>query len=235
MSIFGKLMSSGNGGSQWYVARDENRVYVRKVTVKKVFAGKNTKQTDNSQYAEDLSLRFFFVSEGSDMERELYVGGNFSRLKTAHGLGPINDFGTVFRVLDALKACGVTSDDLDEASGRLCFTISETPAEWDVDDWFRVIEDVVEQCLGKEILLLEYASRIKDGKLRTSRWDKIWRAEGDENKVKADAEAMIKSFQKGFAERGYPKNYHPELAAMDAASGGDGDGAVPEENTETPW
>lgn len=142
--------------------------------------------------AEDISNQEIF-GQRFDMaiETVLDIGKDFFPVFTLYGnfkrdadVG-ITSWGTAFRIKNFFSKLGVRSN-------RGCFTDELTiPQEW------------LTEIIGKEFYKLSYVSGTKEeGGLKYSNWSEISTNTPEELKSR---------FLKSFTEKGYPKNYQPDL------------------------
>lgn len=236
---FSDFMNGASGGSKVFYS-DGRKVLVNKNMVKGARVEQNATMTENGKYRDDLAIRLLF-DVGLKFDKEYYVGGSFSRERTAHGDGPITGIGGMFKLFRCLEAFGIDGEQLDARASELGLTLPTSPADYDVDDFFVLFNSFMDDIVASQVLCLDYVTGIRkntdgEAKLNYSRWDFFGRVyEDDAEATQKSAEDLVTSFYDGYNRRGYPKNFKPEaveaieqtetsfdVAEIEAASTGGG-------------
>lgn len=210
------IFDTKRGGGVNVASYPSDGIFVKKGTIVGCVVDTNCKLVESSQYTDDVALRVK-VNYGS-FERDEYFPGFWRKEKTAHGWGPPVGLGRAIQIKFFFDACGV---DLNKHAQIVGVDVDSLEDRFDPDDVVAVFASAAEEAAGSEILLLDYARSLYEGKVRYGTWNIIGSPE-DGTTVEDAANALYNRFmndvQRGFA----PKNYAPHLAEQ-----GDDDDSEP--------
>lgn len=211
MGLFQQAMSGGSGASnKSTIINDDRKVYISQGQVVGCVFQQNAFKYDGAKFADEMAFRIE-VNVGLDFNLEYFIGGSFQRARTAHGNGPISGLGSTFKLFRFLEAAGLTAEDLESIANVQGVEMPANPSDLDVDDLAVVFEAAIDRVIGSEILVLEYISNFKNGKLRYSRHDIVSAAYPDDTEAtEKNAQALLKGFYQQ-VQKGYPKNFRPEV------------------------